>query len=55
MKSMQTFPLWDAYTSSLPDQTAYVADNTLSLIVLLVQGLFGLCFVVLGCQQKRWN
>jgi ABC-type multidrug transport system ATPase subunit len=55
MKSMQAFPLWDAYTSSLPDQTAYVADNTLSLVVLLVQGLCGLCFVVLGCQQKRWN
>ncbi len=55
MKSMQAFPLWDAYTSSLPDQTAYVADNTLSLVVLLIQGLFGLCLVVWGCQQKRWN
>lgn len=55
MKSMDHFPLWDAYTASLPDQTAYVADNTLALLVLLVQGLAGVCLVVFGCQQKRWN
>ena len=55
MKSMTEHPLWGAYTASLPDQTAYVADNTLSMLVLLVQGLAGVCLVVFGCQQKRWN
>jgi hypothetical protein len=25
------------------------------LAVLLIQGLFGICLVVFGCQQKRWS
>ncbi|NBS04654.1 MAG: ABC transporter permease, partial [Verrucomicrobia bacterium] len=55
MKSMMGQPLYDAYTASMPNQTAYVADNALSLLVLLVQGLVGICLIVFGCQQKRWN
>ena len=55
MKAMGGHPLWDAYTASLPNQNAYVADTALGLMVLLAQGLAGVCFVVVGCQQKRWN
>jgi len=25
------------------------------VFVLLIQGLVGVCMVVVGCQQKRWN
>ncbi len=55
MKSMMEQPLYDAYTASMPNQTAYVASTTEGLAVLLIQGLVGFCFVVYGCQQKRWN
>jgi hypothetical protein len=55
MKSMMEQPLYDAYTASMPNQTAYVASTTEGLAVLLIQGLFGFCLVVYGCQQKRWN
>ncbi len=55
MKSMIEQPLYDAYTASMPNQTAYVASTSEGLAVLLVQGLVGFCFVVYGCQQKRWN
>ena len=55
MKAMGGHPLWDAYTASLPNQNAYVADTALGLMVLLAQGLAGVCLVVVGCQQKRWN
>jgi len=55
MKSMMGQPLYDAYTASMPNQTAYVASTTEGLAVLLVQGLVGFCLVVYGCQQKRWN
>ncbi|MSS99350.1 MAG: ABC transporter [Opitutia bacterium] len=55
MKSMMGHPLYDAYTASMPNQTATVASTTEGLAVLLVQGLFGFCLVVYGCQQKRWN
>ena len=55
MKSMMGQPLYDAYTASMPNQTAYVASTTEGLAVLLIQGLVGFCLVVYGCQQKRWN
>ena len=55
MKSMMGLPLYDAYTASMPNQNAYVASNSLGMTVLLVQGLLGVCLVVYGCQQKRWN
>ena len=55
MKAMGSHPLWDAYTASLPNQSAYVADTSIGLMVLLAQGLMGVCLVVVGCQQKRWN
>ncbi len=55
MKSMMGLPLYDAYTASMPNQSAYVASNSLGMTVLLVQGLLGVCLVVYGCQQKRWN
>jgi hypothetical protein len=55
MKSMMGQPLYDAYTASMPNQAAYVASTTEGLAVLLIQGLIGFCFVVYGCQQKRWN
>ncbi len=55
MKSMMGLPLYDAYTDSMPNQNAYVASNSLGMTVLLVQGLLGVCLVVYGCQQKRWN
>jgi ABC-type multidrug transport system ATPase subunit len=55
MKSMLGLPLYDAYTASMPNQSAYVASTELGLTVLLVQGLFGICLVVFGCQQKRWS
>ena len=55
MKSMMGLPLYDAYTASMPNQSAYVASTELGLTVLLVQGLFGICLVVFGCQQKRWS
>ena len=55
MKSMMGLPLYDAYTASMPNQSAYVATTELGLTVLLVQGLFGICLVVFGCQQKRWS
>jgi ABC-type multidrug transport system ATPase subunit len=55
MKSMMGQPLYDAYTASMPNQTAYVASTTEGLAVLLIQGLVGFCFVVYGCQQKRWS
>jgi ABC-type multidrug transport system ATPase subunit len=55
MKSMMGLPLYDAYTASMPNQSAYVASTTDGLAVLLVQGLFGICLVVFGCQQKRWS
>jgi hypothetical protein len=55
MHSMMGQPLYDAYTASMPNQTAYVASTSEGLAVLLVQGLVGFCFVVYGCQQKRWN
>jgi len=55
MKSMINLPLYDAYTASMPNQSAYVASTELGLTVLLVQGLFGICLVVFGCQQKRWS
>lgn len=55
MKAMAPNALWDAYTASLPNQNAYVADTALGLMVLLAQGLAGVCLVVVGCQQKRWN
>jgi ABC-type multidrug transport system ATPase subunit len=55
MKSMMGLPLYDAYTASMPNQSAYVASTTEGLAVLLIQGLFGICLVVFGCQQKRWS
>ncbi|MFM8549996.1 MAG: ATP-binding cassette domain-containing protein [Verrucomicrobiota bacterium] len=55
MKSMMGQPLYDAYTASMPNQNAYVAGTTEALVVLLVQGLVGVCLVVFGCQQKRWS
>jgi len=55
MNSMMSSDLYGAYTSSLPDQSSFIATPTLSLVLLLVQGLFGVCLVVVGCQQKRWN
>jgi hypothetical protein len=55
MNSMMRQPLYDAYTASMPNQTAYVASTTEGLVVLLIQGLVGICLVVFGCQQKRWN
>ena len=55
MKSMMGQPLYDAYTASMPNQNAYVASTTEGLAVLLIQGLVGFCFVVYGCQQKRWS
>jgi ABC transport system ATP-binding/permease protein len=55
MNSMMSSDLYGAYTSSLPDQSSFIATPTLSLVLLLLQGLFGVCLVVIGCQQKRWN
>ncbi len=55
MKSMLGLPLYDAYTASMPNQAAYVASTSEGLAVLLIQGLFGICLVVFGCQQKRWS
>ena len=55
MNSMMSSDLYGAYTSSLPDQSSFIASPTLSLVLLLVQGLLGVCLVVIGCQQKRWN
>jgi hypothetical protein len=55
MKSMLGLPLYDAYTASMPNQAAYVASTAEGLAVLLIQGLFGICLVVFGCQQKRWS
>jgi ABC-type multidrug transport system ATPase subunit len=55
MKSMMGLSLYDAYTASMPNQSAYVASNGEGMAVLLVQGLLGVCLVVYGCQQKRWN
>lgn len=55
MKSMMGLPLYDAYTASMPNQSAYVASTPEGLAVLLIQGLFGICLVVFGCQQKRWS
>jgi hypothetical protein len=55
INSMMSTDLYGAYTSSLPDQSSFSASPTLSLVLLLVQGLFGVCLVVIGCQQKRWN
>lgn len=55
INSMMSTDLYGAYTSSLPDQSSFIASPTLSLVLLLVQGLFGVCLVVIGCQQKRWN
>ena len=55
MNSMMSSDLYGAYTSSLPDQSSFIATPTLSLVLLLVQGLLGVCLVVIGCQQKRWN
>ena len=55
MKSMMGLPLYDAYTASMSNQSAYVASTELGLAVLLVQGLLGICLVVFGCQQKRWS
>ena len=55
MKSMLGLPLYDAYTASMPNQSAYVASTPEGLAVLLIQGLFGICLVVFGCQQKRWS
>jgi ABC-type multidrug transport system ATPase subunit len=55
MKSMTDSGIWTAYERSLPDLTASVASNEIALFVLLIQGLVGVCLVVVGCQQKRWN
>lgn len=55
LESMKGQPLYDAYTASMPNQNAVVASISEGLAVLAVQGLVGLCLVVYGCQQKRWN
>jgi ABC transport system ATP-binding/permease protein len=55
MESMLGLPLYDAYTASMPNQSAYVASTSVGMTVLLIQGLFGICLVVFGCQQKRWS
>lgn len=55
MKSMTDSGIWTAYERSLPDLTASVASTEVALFVLLIQGLIGVCMVVVGCQQKRWN
>jgi len=55
IKSMAGTPIWYAYSSSLPDQSAYVADSSTALLVLLAQGMVGVVMVLIGCQQKRWN
>ena len=55
IKSMAGTPIWYAYSSSLPDQSAYVADSSTALLVLLAQGMLGVGMVLVGCQQKRWN
>jgi len=55
MKSMTDSGIWTAYERSLPDLTASVASNEIAVFVLLIQGLVGVCMVVVGCQQKRWN
>ena len=55
MKSMTDSGIWTAYERSLPDLTSSVASNEIALFVLLIQGLVGVCLVVVGCQQKRWN
>jgi ABC-type multidrug transport system ATPase subunit len=55
MKSMTDSGIWTAYERSLPDLTSSVASNEIALFVLLIQGLVGVCMVVVGCQQKRWN
>jgi ABC-type multidrug transport system ATPase subunit len=55
MKSMKESGIWTAYERSLPDLNSLVASNEIALFVLLIQGLVGVCMVVVGCQQKRWN
>ena len=55
MTSMTDSGIWTAYERSLPDLTASVASNEIAVFVLLIQGLVGVCMVVVGCQQKRWN
>ena len=55
IKSMAGTPIWYAYSSSLPDQSAYVADSSTALLVLLAQAMAGVGMVLVGCQQKRWN
>jgi ABC-type multidrug transport system ATPase subunit len=55
MESMLGLPLYDAYTASMPNQSTYIASTSFGMIVLLIQGLFGICLVVFGCQQKRWS
>lgn len=55
MKSMTDSGIWTAYERSLPDLTSSVASTEIALFVLLIQGLVGVCLVVVGCQQKRWN
>ena len=55
IKSMAGTPIWYAYSSSLPDQTAYVADSSTALLVLLAQAMVGTGMILVGCQQKRWN
>ncbi len=55
MESMLGLPLYRAYTASMPNQSAHIASTTEGLAVLLIQGLFGICLVVFGCQQKRWS
>jgi hypothetical protein len=52
---MLGLPLYDAYTASMPNQSTYIASTSFGMIVLLIQGLFGICLVVFGCQQKRWS
>ncbi len=55
MRSMKESGIWTAYERSLPDLNSLVASNEIALFVLLIQGLVGVCMVVVGCQQKRWN
>lgn len=55
MTSMKESGIWTAYERSLPDLNSLVASNEIALFVLLIQGLVGVCLVVVGCQQKRWN
>lgn len=55
IKSMAGTPIWYAYSSSLPDPSAYVADSSTAMLVLLAQAMVGVAMVLVGCQQKRWN